>query len=58
MSVTSTMNVNASGLSRCVDPETRTCEDRNNHPERYCISYGDEDPWCDHVFIIALMLCP
>jgi hypothetical protein len=58
MSVTLTMNVNSLGISRCVDSETQTCKDRNNHSERYCINYGDEDPSCDHVFIIALMLCP
>jgi hypothetical protein len=44
------MNVNASGLSSCNDPETQVCEDRNEHPERYCIQY-EEDEWCDQVDI-------
>jgi hypothetical protein len=45
------IQVNASGLSICDDPSVQRCEDRNNHPERYCISYGDEDEWCENVDI-------
>lgn len=44
------INVNASGFGRCSEESISIREERDIHPESYCIAIED-DPFCDNVNI-------
>ena len=44
------INVNASGFGRCTETSTSGCEERDRHPESYCLTI-EEDPFCDDIDI-------
>jgi hypothetical protein len=44
------MNVNATRFGRCTETSTHSCEERDRHPESYCIAI-EEDTFCDDIDI-------